>query len=154
MRLSHLPLRVTIGVFFINSGLGKRGLEGEPAEGIHGMAAGAIPQLQKMKPDQFAQVLSVSEIALGAALITPFVSPVLAGAGLTAFGAGLVQLYLKTPGLREPGSIKPTQAGVGIAKDIWLVGAGLTLLTDGIAERARKKARKAGKRVLETVPGL
>jgi uncharacterized membrane protein YphA (DoxX/SURF4 family) len=153
MRLSHLPLRLTIGAFFINSGLGKRGLDGQAAEGVHGMAAGAIPPLQKLKPDTFAEVLSTSEIALGAALCAPFISPVLAGAGLTAFGAGLVQLYLKTPGLREPGSIRPTQAGTGIAKDIWLVGAGLTLLMDGVADRTKKKAKKAKKKVKEVMPG-
>jgi hypothetical protein len=53
-----------------------------------------------------------------------------AGAGLTAFGAALTQLYLKTPGMREPGSLRPTQQGTAIAKDVWLVGAGLTLLLD------------------------
>ena len=54
----------------------------------------------------------------------------LAGAALLGFSAGLVQLYLKTPGLRQPGSIKPTQDGIGLAKDVWLLGAGLALVFD------------------------
>ena len=140
MRLSHLPLRVTTGAFILNSGLGKRGLEGQAAEGLHGMAANAIPPVAKLSPATFGQALSRGEIALGAALLLPFVSPVVAGAGLTAFGAGLLQLYMRTPGMREEGSIKPTQAGNGLAKDVWLVGAGLTLLYDGLKDRARDAA--------------
>ena len=38
MKLSHIPLRVAIGAFFLNSGLSKQGLEGQAAEGLHGMA--------------------------------------------------------------------------------------------------------------------
>jgi len=45
-----------------------------------------------------------------------------AGAGLTAFAAGLLGLYLRTPGMR------PTQQGTAIAKDVWLLGIGLGLL--------------------------
>jgi hypothetical protein len=54
----------------------------------------------------------------------------LAGAALTAFGGGLLSLYVRTPGMRQEGSIRPTQAGTALAKDVWLVGAGLTLLLD------------------------
>jgi len=145
MRLSHLPLRVTTGAFILNSGLSKRGLEGQAAEGLHGMAVGAFPPLGAVKPKTFASSLSTAEMALGAALLLPFVSPVVVGAGLAGFGAGLVQLYLKTPGLTEEGSVRPTQDGIGLAKDVWLVGAGLTLLVDGIADSARRSTRKAKK---------
>jgi hypothetical protein len=135
MKLTHAPLRVSIGAFILNSGLGKRSLEGEAAVGVHGMAVGAIPQLRQVEPDQFAKLLSRGEIALGVALLTPFVPSLLAGAALTAFGAGLVQLYLKTPGMREGTSLRPSQAGIGLAKDVWLVGAGLTLMLDALTHR-------------------
>lgn len=138
MKLTHVPLRVTIGAFILNSGLGKRTLEGEAAAGVHGMAVGAIPQLGQLDPARFARLLSRGEIALGAALLAPFVPSLLAGLGLTAFGAGLVQLYLKTPGMREPGTLKPTPQGIGIAKDVWLVGAGLTLMLDDLTHRRRR----------------
>jgi hypothetical protein len=137
MKLAHLPLRVSIGAYVLNSGLGKRNLEGAAAEGMHGMAVAAMPQLGQFEPARFAKLLSYSEIALGAALLAPFVPAPLAGLGLTAFGAGLVQLYLKTPGMREPGSVRPTQQGTGLAKDIWLVGAGLTLVLEGLTHRRR-----------------
>ncbi|WP_410818549.1 hypothetical protein [Micromonospora sp. 050-3] len=137
MKFAHLPLRVSIGAYFLNSGLGKRTLEGTAAEGLHGMAVAAMPQLGQLEPGRFAKLLSYSEIALGAALIAPFVPAPLVGLGLTAFGAGLVQLYLKTPGMREPGSIRPTQQGAGLAKDVWLVGAGLTLVLEGLTHGRR-----------------
>jgi hypothetical protein len=134
MKLSHLPLRLTIGVFVLNSGLSKRDLDPQMAKGLHAMATGAFPPLAKMEPDQFAKALWLAEIGLGVALIVPFVPSAVAGAGLTAFGAALTQLYLKTPGMREPGSLRPTQQGIGIAKDVWLLGAGLTLLLDGLRD--------------------
>jgi hypothetical protein len=135
MKLAHLPLRVATGAYILNSGMSKQGLEGQAAEGLHGMAVGAIPPLKKIPPEQFAKILSTGEIALGAALLIPFVPSALVGAALAGFSAGLVQLYLKTPGMRQPGSLKPTQEGIGLAKDVWLLGAGLTLLLDGLAKR-------------------
>ncbi|MER5335847.1 hypothetical protein [Micromonospora sp. NPDC002717] len=141
MKVSHLPLRVSTGAFILNSGLGKRSLEGEAAQGMHGMAVGAIPQLGQLDPNRFARLLSRAEVALGAALLAPFVPSALAGLGLAAFGAGLVQLYLKTPGMREPGSLKPTQQGIGLAKDVWLLGAGLTLVLDDLTLRRRLRRR-------------
>ncbi|MEU4383421.1 hypothetical protein [Micromonospora echinofusca] len=139
MRVSHLPLRVSIGAFVLNSGLGKRSLEGEAAQGVHGMAVGAVPQLGRLDPDRFARLLSRAEIALGAALLAPFVPSALAGLGLAAFGAGLVQLYLRTPGMREAGRLRPTQQGIGLAKDVWLLGAGLTLVLDDFTHGRRRR---------------
>ena len=102
MNLAHLPLRVATGAYILNSGLSKQGLEGQAAEGMHGMAANAIPQLKEIPPEQFARILSRGEIALGAALLVPFVPSALVGAALAGFSAGLVRLYLKTPGMTQP----------------------------------------------------
>ena len=87
-----------------------------------------------MPPEQFARFLSRGEIALGAALLVPFVPSALVGAALVGFSAGLVRLYLKTPGMTQPHSIRPTQEGIGLAKDVWLLGAGLTLLLDSLPQ--------------------
>jgi hypothetical protein len=137
MKVSHVPLRVSVGAFFLNSGLSKRNLEGDVAQGMHGMAVGALPQLKQLEPNQFAKLLSRAEIALGAALLAPVVPSALVGLGLAAFSAGLVQLYLKTPGMREAGSLKPTQQGTALAKDVWLLGAALTLVLDDLTHRRR-----------------
>lgn len=140
MKLSHLPLRLATGAFVLNSGLGKRGVPEEAAAGMQSMATNAFPQLGQMPPQRFAKALSTGEIALGAALIAPFVPSTVAGAALTGFGGGLVKMYLNTPGMTEPGSVKPTQEGTAIAKDIWLLGAGLTLVLDGLLSRKAKRA--------------
>jgi hypothetical protein len=148
VKLSHIPLRVAIGAFFLNSGLSKQGLEGQAAEGLHGMAAGALPVVKKIPANSFAQLLSGAEMALGGGLLAPFVSSRIAGAALTGFSAGLVQLYLKTPGMRQPGSLKPTPDGIALAKDVWLLGAGLTLLLD--RDRSPKATSSDGPAV--TIP--
>lgn len=150
MRLSHIPLRLSTGAFILNAGLAKRAIDSDSAAGMQGMAASAFPQvpsLAKMPPEQFAKTLSLSEIALGAALLTPFVSPVVAGAALTAFSAGLLQMYRKTPGLTEPDGIRPTQAGTPIAKDVFLLGAGLALIADGLIDNTKSAARSTKKSV-------
>jgi hypothetical protein len=138
MRLSHIPLRLATGAFILNSGLSKRSLVGEAAEGVHQMATSAVPPIGGVAPDTFAKALSASEIALGVALLTPTVSPRLAGAGLTAFAAGLLRLYWVTPGMHEPNDPRPTQQGNALAKDVWLLGAGLALLVDGIIDGVKR----------------
>ncbi len=44
-------------------------------------------------------------------------------------------MYLKTPGMRREGSVRPSQQGTALAKDVWLLGIGLTLVADGMTER-------------------
>lgn len=131
MNLAHVPLRLATGAFFVNSGLSKRGLTGEAAAGVHGMAAGALP-VRGLPPERFTALLSATEIGIGAALLLPVVPSALAGAALTAFAAGLVTMYWRLPGMHEPGSPRPTQQGVVLAKDVWLLGAGLTLVADDL----------------------
>ena len=142
MNLSHLPLRLAIGAFFVNSGVSKRTLDGDAAAGLHGMAAQAIPAVKRVEPVRFGRLLSGSEIALGTALLLPIIPSAVVGAGLLGFGAGLMRLYWVTPGMHEPGNPRPTQQGTPIAKDSWLVGAGLTLLLDDLIGRVRVLKRR------------
>ena len=136
MRLSHIPLRLATGAFILNSGLSKRNLPSETAEGLQGMAANAVPQVKTMDAKVFGQTLSTGEIALGATLLTPFVPSALAGAALTVFSGALLRMYLNTPGMTEEGSrFKPSQQGTAIAKDIWLMGVGVSLVIDGWTSR-------------------
>jgi hypothetical protein len=142
LKLSHVPLRAITGAFILNSGLTKLKSGPEAAEGVHGFASAAYPEFKRLRPEQFTMMLGAGEIALGAALLTPMVPPALAGAGLTAFSAGLIGLYLKVPGLRQEGSLKPTEEGMAIAKDSWLLGIGLSLLLDGLSDGRKKKRSK------------
>jgi hypothetical protein len=151
--LSEIAPRISAGAFILNSGLSKRGADAETAAGMHGFASGTYPFLKSVPPQQFVQGLATAEIVLGAALLTPFVPTAVAGAALTAFSGGLLGLYLKTPGMRKEGSLAPTQEGLSLAKDAWLVGIGIGLFTRGLIERrprvtvkkAQKHARKQAK---------
>ncbi len=98
------------------------------------MATGTYPFLGKLPPERFASLLSKSEIALGAILLAPFVPTVLAGAALTAFAGGLTGLYLRTPGMHDKGSLRPTQQGIPLAKDAWLLGIGVSLIADALTD--------------------
>jgi uncharacterized membrane protein YphA (DoxX/SURF4 family) len=130
MKLRNLPTRVATGAFVLHSGLGKWKGGPEQAVGVHGMAANAIPPLQSVDAPTFLKVLSASEVAVGAVLLAPFVSNRKAGVALTAFSGALMAMYARTPALRDPGSIWPSQQGIGVAKDVWMLGIGLGLLLD------------------------
>jgi hypothetical protein len=99
------------------------------------MAAGAYPFLRRMDPALFTRLLARSEVALGAALLVPFVPSLLAGAALTGFAAGLIGLYLRTPGMHREGSVRPSQQGIGVVKDVWLLGIGLGLVVEELRDR-------------------
>ncbi len=143
--LSEIGPRISAGAFILNSGLGKRAADDQTAAGLHGFASGTYPFLKGVEPKQFVQALSTAEIAVGAALLTPFVPTALAGAVLTGFAGGLLGLYLRTPGMRKEGSLAPTQEGLSVAKDVWLLGIGVGLLTRGTVDRGAKRVEKAAK---------
>ncbi|MCZ2817977.1 hypothetical protein [Modestobacter sp. VKM Ac-2984] len=133
---SEIAPRIATGAFILNSGLGKRGADEATAAGLHGFAAGAYPALKKVPATTFAKGLSTTEITIGALLLTPFVPAAVAGAALTGFSGGLLGLYLRTPGMTKPGrSVAPTQDGLSIAKDVWMFGIGIGLLTEALTSR-------------------
>lgn len=149
MHLTHVPLRVATGAYILNSGISKLGADEGTAQFLHSAGAGTYPALFKdMSPTTFARILAYSEMAVGAALLTPKVSATVAGAALTGFGASLMGMYFRTPSMTLDDGIRPSQEGLALAKDIWLVGAGLTLFTQGITGVAKStgKAMKKGLR--------
>jgi hypothetical protein len=152
VHLTHVPLRAATGAFILNAGIGKLAADEGTAQFLHGAAAATYPALFKdMKPKSFAQLLAYSEIAVGAALLTPKVSATVAGAALTGFGASLMGLYFKTPAMTLDDGIRPSQDGTAVAKDVWLVGAGLTLLSQGLAGAA-KSGVKTSKQKIRKAP--
>lgn len=109
----------------------------DTAAALHGMAAAAYPKVREQDAQAFTRRLSMAEISLGAALLIPMVPSLIAGAALAGFAAGLLGLYLRTPGLREEGSLRPTQQGLGNAKDVWLLGIGLSLVAEELTRDNR-----------------
>jgi uncharacterized membrane protein YphA (DoxX/SURF4 family) len=135
MKLRHLPTRLAAGAYILHTGIEKWSGGPEQAAGVHRMASGAFPVLADVDPPTFLKLVAASEIATGAALLAPVVPTAVAGAALTGFSGGLVALYLRTPALHRPGSVWPTQQGIGVSKDVWLLGIGLGLLLDGLVRR-------------------
>ena len=140
VRAWHLPVRLATGAFILNSGLSKwqQGDE-ERDKQIHAMATGTYPFFESMEPGQFTRLLAAGEIALGAGLLAvPVVGPGIAGLGLSGFSAALLGLYMKTPGMREPDSIRPSSTGLPIAKDSWILAIGAGLVMDAAGQRLRR----------------
>lgn len=126
-----LPLRLVTGAYIVDSGLGKWDADEATAKQLQGFAGGTYPILSKMDPATFAKALSAGEVLIGVALLIPFVPAGVAGLGLLGFSAGLLGLYARTPGMRRPGTPFPTQEGVPLAKDAWLVAIGAALVLGG-----------------------
>jgi hypothetical protein len=126
----HVAPRLTSGAFILSSGMAKLGADEKTEEGLHAMATGAYPFLGRIPPHRFTRLLGCAEVGLGTVLLLPVVPAGFAGAALTAFSSGLVGLYLRTPGTHRKGSPLPTQEGVPLAKDTWLLGIGVGLMCD------------------------
>lgn len=133
--LRQLPMRLTAGAYMLNSGVQKWQADEQTAGELHGFAASAYPFVKEMDPPTFLRTLAGTEIALGVALVLPVVPALFAGAGLAAFSAGLLGLYLKTPGMRQEGTLRPTQQGTPLAKDVWLLGIGAGLVVDDLTAK-------------------
>jgi uncharacterized membrane protein YphA (DoxX/SURF4 family) len=141
MRLEDLPVRLATGAFMVNSGVGKLSADEERAAGLHEFASGTYPFLSEIPPDRFTHLLARAEIGLGIMLLNPLVPSRVAGTALTAFAGGLLGLYMRTPGMRQDGSLRPTEQGLPLSKDVWLLGAGLTLTTTDL-RRSRVSRKK------------
>jgi hypothetical protein len=139
LHLRNVPTRVAAGGFVMHTGLEKWNGSEEQAKGLHAMASGAYPFLDKVPPPVFLKALAAAEIGIGAALLVPVISNKVAGAALTTFAGSLVGMYLRTPALRKPGSVWPTQSGIAVSKDVWMLGIGLGLLADAATDRSGKR---------------
>ncbi len=129
-KIRHLGGRVAAGGFILDSALAKLDADDDTAKRLHGLAGQAYPLVADMDPRTFLRALTAAELALGGALVVPFVPSWLAGLGLASFAGGLLNLYAKTPGLHRQGSIRPTSDGRAMAKDVWMLGIAAMLLLD------------------------
>jgi uncharacterized membrane protein YphA (DoxX/SURF4 family) len=135
VRARDLPGRITTGGYILHAGLEKWHGDQSRAEALHRTAANAFPMLKDIPPARFLRLLAASEIAIGTALIVPVVPGLLAGVVLTGFSGALLAMYGRTPALRRPGSIWPSQAGTAVSKDVWMLGIGLGLMTGALDDR-------------------
>lgn len=129
-RPHQLPARLAAGAVILNSGINKSRADEKTAAGLHEFAKGTYPVVENIDPVRFTRLLSKAEIALGTALLLPIVPSFLAGAALSAFAGGLLGLYVRTPGMREEHTLRPTEQGLTLVKDVWLLGIGLSLVLE------------------------
>ncbi|HEX9066990.1 MAG TPA: hypothetical protein VF843_17905 [Streptosporangiaceae bacterium] len=134
LKARDIPGRVAAGGYILHAGLEKWQGDQARAEAIHRMAANAFPFLKPIPPARFLRMLAAGEIAVGSALLLPVVPGAVAGAALAGFSGSLLALYGRTPALRKPGSIWPSQAGTGVSKDVWMLGIGLGLIAGDLAD--------------------
>lgn len=129
VKVAAAALRAPIGLFILNSGLGKVKADKGTAEFLQNMASAGVPFVKELEAENFAKLLAAAETSLGVALLLPFVPNRLAGLGLTAFSAGLLSMYFGIPEMTQKDGIRPSQDGTALAKDSWLAAAGLALVT-------------------------
>jgi uncharacterized membrane protein YphA (DoxX/SURF4 family) len=127
--LKRVPERLVTGAYILHAGWGKWHGTDQQATALHGTAANAFPFLTTIPPKRFLRLLAASELATGTALLTPMLPDFVAGAVLTAFSGTLLTMYWRTPAMRKPGSIWPTPAGIGVSKDVWMLGIGAGMIT-------------------------
>jgi hypothetical protein len=145
-KLWHVPVRLATGAIILDQGLLKLKADDDTAKWLHDQAVHAFPQVAEMEPKEFVQLLSAGEIALGTALLgIGLVPSSLAGLALGVFGGSLTRLYLKAPGTRREGTIAPSQQGVGLAKDSWMLAIGTALVLDAVFGSSGKRSKKRKK---------
>jgi uncharacterized membrane protein YphA (DoxX/SURF4 family) len=130
LHFRRAPERLATGAFILHAGWGKWHGTEQQATALHGVAAAAFPPLQMIPPAKFLRLLAAGELATGAVLLAPILPDRLVGAVLTGFSGALLTMYWRTPTMRKPGSVWPTQAGTAISKDVWMLGIGAGLLTE------------------------
>jgi hypothetical protein len=134
-----LPIRVIFGGFFLHVALSHRELDEKGAKGLRGFAASGYPFLKKVPPLTFKWGMVASESAVAASLLVPGVPAAVGGAALTGFGTGLMGVYARTPMLRRSKlSARPSDLGLSMAKDSWMVAAGLAVLADAFSAGRRR----------------
>lgn len=141
VKIRHLPTRLATGGFILNAGLTKLDADDETAKHLHATASTAYPVLEQVDREVFVKTLAAAEVALGAALVIPVVPTRLAALGLGAYSAGLLGMYMRIPGMRQHGSIRPTRDGTAMAKDVWIAGIALTMLLDSGGSKKRKRSK-------------
>jgi hypothetical protein len=138
-KLRRTPSRAATGAFILNSGIEKLSGTDETAKALHAMASGAFPALEKIPPKPFLKAVAAGEIAIGSALLLPIVPAGVAGLALMGFSGSLLGMWWRTPGMHEEGSIRPTQQGMTIAKDVWMFAIGTSLVIGSVVDPAHDK---------------
>jgi uncharacterized membrane protein YphA (DoxX/SURF4 family) len=143
LKARHIPGRLTTGSFILNSGLSKLSADDQTATRVHGMATESYPALKRIDPKVFTKLVAGAELVIGTALLVPVVPTAIAAVGLAGFSLGLLGLYLRTPGMHQRGTLRPTPDGLALAKDVWMLGIATGFLTDELTAHKKSFRKKS-----------
>lgn len=137
--VSNALLRAVPGAYILNAGVEKLSLDEQSAGYLKSMAAKGFPFLDDVDDATFGKALAGSEIAVGSALLAPFIPSRAAGLALGAFSAGMLTMYFKTEEFTKDNGVSPSQAGTPVSHNVWLAAIAAALLL-------QRKGAKKGKR--------
>lgn len=142
--IASIALRSVPGAFILNSGIGKVEMDEGTAGYFHTEAVKGIPALAEMESRQFGKLVALGEIAVGGALLLPFVPNRLAGLALGGFSAGMLSIYFRDPEKTEEDGVRPSGAGIDLAKASWMAAIAVALIAGvgSVGGSGDKKKRK------------
>lgn len=144
--LSSICLRAIPGAYIASSGIEKLSLDEQSAGFLKSMAAKGFPIVNQLDDATFGKALAASEIAVGGALLAPFVNNKLAGLALGAFAGGMLTMYFKTPEFTQEDGIRPSQEGIAVSHNVFLASIAGALITRVELPKVAKKVLKGGKK--------
>lgn len=139
--IATLALRGVPGAFVLNSGIGKLDMDEDTAAYLHAEATKGIPALEELDPQLFGKLLAYGEIAVGGALLLPFIPNRVAGLALGGFSAGLLSVYFRDAEKTEADGIRPSGAGTALSKDSWMAAIAVALIAGGGTSSKKSKQK-------------
>ncbi|GAA2098529.1 MULTISPECIES: hypothetical protein [Brevibacterium] len=133
--LTTAILRGASGATIFNAGVEKLGLSESSAGYLQSMAAKGFPVLAELDAQQFGKLLAAAEMAVGAALLAPFIPTRLAGLALGGFSAGMLTMYFRTEEFTKGDGIRPQGEGVSVSHNVWLAAIAAALVIRGGSRR-------------------
>ena len=113
-----------------------------PPSGSTGRPSRPFPSSPTWSPGLRAAAVGQRDRPRGGPAGIGFIPSGLAGLGLSIYAGSLTRLYLTAPGTRREGTIAPSQQGIGLAKDSWMLAIGVALVLDSLfGSRARGTRR-------------
>jgi uncharacterized membrane protein YkgB len=126
-----LPIRLSNSAILIWQGVRHLQRPEQTGEYLLNAASHSVPALKDVfgeRPERFATALGACETGLGVWLLSGIWRRA-AGVALAGFSSATLSLLFTVPGMREEGSVwEPSQQGMTLAKDLWMLGAAFALV--------------------------
>ena len=142
-KLWHVPVRLATGAIILDQGLLKLDADEDTAKWLHGQAAVAFPSSPRWSPRSSCGCCRPPRSPSGRRCWGSGSSPPAWPAWPSACSGSLTRLYLRAPGTRREGTIAPSQQGITLAKDSWMLAIGTALVLDALFGSGRKRKKSS-----------